>query len=55
MTQEAEAASEVGAATSPRKADIFGLALLATIGIVMTAWIGGLIWLAMVILNWLTA
>jgi hypothetical protein len=55
MTQEAEAASEAGIATSPRKADVFGLALLATIGIVTMAWIGGLIWLAMVVLSWFAA
>ncbi|OAF05709.1 hypothetical protein AYJ54_02085 [Bradyrhizobium centrolobii] len=56
MTPEAEATSvQADAAASPRGPDLLGGAPLATIGIVMTAWIGGLIWLAIAILNWLAS
>ncbi|WP_027531048.1 hypothetical protein [Bradyrhizobium sp. WSM3983] len=51
MTQEAEA--QAGA--SSRKTDLFGLALLAAIILVMTAWIGGLVWGAMAFLTWLVS
>jgi hypothetical protein len=53
MTQKAEAAAD--AHTSSRKTDPFGFALLATIIVVMTAWIGGLVWAAMAFLNWLVS
>lgn len=53
MTQKAEAAAQVDA--SSRKTDLFGLSLLAAIVVVMTAWIGGLIWAAMEFLSWLVS
>ncbi|MDN3273671.1 hypothetical protein QWJ07_05405 [Frankia sp. RB7] len=53
MTQKAEAAARAHA--SSRKTDSFGLALLAAIVLVMTAWIGGLIWAAMSFLTWLVS
>ena len=55
MTQEAEAAGRADVAASSRKADLHGLAFLATIAIVMTAWIGGLVWAAMAFLSWLVS
>ncbi|MEK9280382.1 hypothetical protein MTR72_12130 [Bradyrhizobium sp. ISRA442] len=51
MTPDAETAAEADAAASPRGPDLFGVACLATIAIVMTARIGGLIWLAVTLLN----
>ena len=53
MTQEAAAQADVAA--RQRKPDLFGAACLATIGIVMLAWIGGLIWAAMAMLTWLAS
>jgi hypothetical protein len=55
MTQEAEAATRADAAASSRKTDLHGLACLATIAIVMTAWIGALVWAAMAFLSWLVS
>ncbi|MET4384320.1 hypothetical protein ABIB73_000055 [Bradyrhizobium sp. F1.4.3] len=55
MTQEAEAATRADAAASRRKADLHGLALLATIIIAMTAWIGALVWAAIAFLSWLVS
>ena len=51
MAHKAEAAAQ--ADTSSRKTDLFGLALLATVVLVMTAWIGGLVWAAMAFMTWL--
>lgn len=53
MTQKAGAAARAHA--SSRKTDPFGLALLATIVLVMTAWIGGLVWAAMAFMTWLVS
>jgi hypothetical protein len=53
MTQKAEGAAQ--ADVSPRKADAVGLALLGTIVLVMTAWIGGLVWALIAFLNWLVS
>lgn len=53
MAQKAEAAARAGA--SPRKTDLFGLSLLAAIVLVMTVWIGGLVWAAMAFLTWLVS
>lgn len=53
MTQKAEGAAQVDA--SSRKADAAGLALLSTIVLVMTAWIGGLVWALIAFLNWLVS
>ena len=53
MTHKAEAAARAHA--SSRKTDLFGLSLLAAIVLVMTVWIGGLIWAAMAFLTWLVS
>jgi hypothetical protein len=53
MTQKAETATRADA--SSRKADPFGLTLLAAIVLVMTIWIGGLVWAAMAFLTWLVS
>jgi len=53
MTRKAEATAQ--ADTPSRKSDLFGLALLAAIVLVMTAWIGGLVWAAMAFLTWLVS
>ena len=53
MTQKAETAARAHA--SSRKTDPFGLSLLAAIVLVMTAWIGGLVWAAMAFLTWLVS
>jgi hypothetical protein len=53
MTQKAEGTAQPEA--SPRKADQAGLALLVAIILVITAWIGGLIWALMAFLNWLVS
>jgi hypothetical protein len=53
MAQKAEAAAQADA--SSRKTDLFGLSLLAAIVLVMTAWIGGLVWAAMAFLTWLVS
>jgi hypothetical protein len=42
-------------ATSTRKPNLHGLAFLATIAIVMTAWIGALVWAAIAFLSWLVS
>ena len=55
MTQEAEAATRADAPASSRKTDLHGLAFLATIAIVMTAWIGALVLAAMAFLSWLVS
>ena len=47
--------ADAQAPASPRKADLNGLAFLATIAIVMTAWIGALVWAAMAFLSWLVS
>lgn len=54
MTQEAETAAPEATTQPPhRSPDLLGPAYLATLGIVMTAWIGGLVWAAVTVLNWL--
>lgn len=52
MTQEA---AEADVSTQRQRPDLLGIAFLGTIAIVMLAWIGGLIWAAMAMLNWLTS
>ena len=47
--------AEAQGRTSTRKADLPGFAFLATIAVVMTAWIGALVWAAMAFLNWLVS
>lgn len=54
MTQEAEAAAQAHTASS-RKTDLHGLACLATIAVVMTVWIGALVWAVMAFLSWLVS
>ena len=46
---------EAEAPASTRKPDLPGFAFLATIAIVMTAWIGALVWAAMAFLSWLVS
>lgn len=54
MTQEAEAATHHADPDAARRStDLLGLAFLATIGIVMTVWVSGLIWAASQLVMWL--
>ena len=54
MTQEADVATSDADTHAPRRStDLLGLAYLATTGIVMTAWIGGLIWVGFEVVRWL--
>jgi hypothetical protein len=55
MAHEAEAAAQADVATAPRRIDLLGIACLSTIAVAMTAWIGGLIWLALALVNWLAS
>lgn len=50
-----EAAAEADASAQRQRPDLLGIAFLGTIGIVMLAWIGGLIWAAAAMLNWLAS
>ncbi|MCP3399787.1 hypothetical protein [Bradyrhizobium sp. CCGB20] len=50
MTQEA---AEAHVPTQRARPDLFGATLLVTIGIVMLAWIAGLVWAAIAFFNWL--
>jgi hypothetical protein len=51
MTQEAAAEPDVPMQRQRR--DLLGIAFLAGIGIVMLAWIAGLVWAAIAFFNWL--
>lgn len=51
MTQEA--AAEAHVPTRRARPDLIGTTFLATIGIVMLAWIAGLVWAALAFFNWL--
>lgn len=53
MTQDAEAAPEPKVPTPHRSTSLLGLAYIATTGVVMTAWIGGLIWAGVEVVKWL--
>jgi hypothetical protein len=54
MTPEAEATAPEAESRAPRQGpDLLGVAFLATIGIAMIAWIGGLIWAATAVVQWL--
>ena len=54
MTQEAEATAPVTDVQAPPSGlDLLGPAFLVTIGIVMLAWIGGLIWVGIELVRWL--
>ncbi|SEN85739.1 hypothetical protein [Bradyrhizobium sp. OK095] len=53
MTQKA--ATEAQVPTPRERSDLFGVTFLATIGIVMLAWIGGLVWGAMAFFSWLVS
>ena len=56
MTQKVEAAAPEIAPQAPRQsADLLGPAYLVIIATVMTAWIGGLVWAALAVFNWLTS
>ncbi|WP_441236032.1 hypothetical protein [Bradyrhizobium sp. 930_D9_N1_4] len=49
MTQEAAA----HVPTQRERSDLFSATFLVTIGIVMLAWIAGLVWAAIAFFNWL--
>ncbi|MBR0990147.1 hypothetical protein JQ580_05385 [Bradyrhizobium japonicum] len=51
MTHEAAAPAHVP--TQRQRADLLGIAYLGTIGVVMVAWIAGLVWGAIAFFNWL--
>lgn len=53
MTQETATEAEVP--TPRQRSDLFGIAYLGTIGIVMLAWIAGLVWGAIAFFNWLVS
>lgn len=53
MTQEA--AAEARVPTSRDRSDLLGVTFLATIGIVMLGWVGGLVWAAISFFNWLVS
>jgi len=51
MTQEAAAPANVPA--QRQRTDLIGITYLGTIGVVMLAWIAGLVWGAIAFFNWL--
>jgi len=51
MTQEA--AAEPDDPVQRQRRDLPGIAFLAAIGVVMLAWIAGLVWAAIAFFNWL--
>jgi hypothetical protein len=53
MTQEA--AAEIAVPAPRERSDPLGIAYLATIGIVMLAWIAGLVWAAIAFFGWLVS
>jgi hypothetical protein len=53
MTQQA--AVEVRVPTSRERSGLFGVTFVATVGIVMLAWIIGLVWAAIAFFTWLVA
>ena len=57
MTPDAEvaAASEAEPRAPRPLSDLLGVAYLATLGIVMTVWVGGLIWAAVSVVGWLVS
>ncbi len=50
-----EAAAEIAVPTRRERSDPLGIAYLATIGIVMLAWIAGLVWAAIAFFGWLVS
>jgi hypothetical protein len=50
-----EAAAEIAVPTRRERSDPLGIAYLATIGIVMLAWIAGLVWAAIAFFSWLVS
>jgi hypothetical protein len=54
MTQDAEAATpRAEPQVQHQSPDLLGVTYLATLGIVMTIWIGGLVWAAAAVVEWL--
>jgi hypothetical protein len=53
MTQEV--ATEARVPARRERSGPFGVTLLATIGLVMLAWIGGLVWAVIAFFNWLVS
>ncbi|WP_194402153.1 hypothetical protein [Bradyrhizobium sp. CCBAU 53351] len=50
-----EAATSANVPTPRQRGDLLGLAYLGTIGIVMLAWISGLVWGLIAFFNWLVS
>jgi len=55
MTQEAMAMADANVPTKRQRPDLIGLGYVVLVGIVMLAWIGGLVWAAMAFFNWLVS
>ena len=57
MTPDAEvaAAPEAEPRAPRRTSDMLGIAYLATLAIVMTIWVGGLIWAAISVFEWVVS
>ena len=53
MNPEANTAVDTQTPAPRRSSDLLGVAFLATAGVVMTAWIGGLIWRGAALVMWL--
>lgn len=53
MTQEVAAEAHVPARRE--RSGLFGVTLLATISMVMLAWIGGMVWAAIAFFSWLVS
>ncbi|MGY8631804.1 hypothetical protein RAD15_04790 [Bradyrhizobium sp. 14AA] len=50
-----QTATEAHARTGRERSDLFGVTVLATIGVVMLAWVAGLVWAAIAFFDWLVA
>jgi hypothetical protein len=57
MTPDAElaATSEAEPHAPRRLADLLGVAYLATLGVVMTVWVAGLVWAAVAVVGWMVS
>jgi hypothetical protein len=55
MTQEAIAMADANVPTKRYRPDLLGLAYVALVGVVMLAWLSGLVWAAMAFFNWLVS
>jgi hypothetical protein len=50
-----KAATEVIVPKQRHRSDLLGIAYLGTIGVVMVAWIGSLVWATMAFFSWLVS